>query len=41
MSELLKKRIEPGPTMELAHPELTQSDSKPKKPQKTTKTKTK
>ncbi len=37
MSELLKKRIAPGPTMELAHPELTQPDSKPKKTPKKTK----
>ena len=37
MSELLKKRIAPGPTMELAHPELTKPDSKPKKTPKKTK----
>ena len=37
MSELLKKRIAPGASMELAHPELTQPDEKPKKSEKKTK----
>ena len=37
MSELLKKKIAPGPTMESAHPELTKPDSKPKKTPKKTK----
>ena len=37
MSELLKKKIAPGPTMELAHPEFTKPDSKPKKTPKKTK----
>ena len=34
MSKLLKKRIAPGPTMELAHPELTKPDSKAKNTKK-------
>ena len=34
MSELLKKKIKPGATFELANPELSESDQKSKKTKK-------